>query len=106
VAYHGESAFVFLDPPYIVRTETYQRGMWGDQDERDLWAYVQHMEEAGILFAWTTYLHKDGATHPLADEIEALCEVTPIARKMDARPGGTGTGETEAVITSKPLEVR
>ncbi len=94
-----DGAIVFLDPPYIVRTETYQRGCWSVKDERDLLQAAKVLDEEGADWLWTTYLGKDGVRHPFEQDLRKWC-VQPLDRRMDARPTGQGTVSEEVVITN------
>lgn len=94
-----DGAIVFLDPPYIVRTETYQRGCWTFEDERDLLRGVRILDELDADWIWTTYLGKDAVRHPFERELREW-NVLPLARRMDARPTGRGTNSEEVIVTN------
>lgn len=93
-----DEAVVFLDPPYLVRTETYQRGCWTLPDEQDLWRYCEWMDEADIPWLMTNYLRKDDTVHPLEARIRERWRVVPLKRMMDARPTAGGTPAEEVVV--------
>jgi site-specific DNA-adenine methylase len=99
-----DGAIVFLDPPYIVRTETYQRGCWTLDDERDLLRAVQILDDEDAERIWTTYLGKDDVRHPFEKELHKW-NVLPLDRGMDARPTGQGTAAEEVVVTNLPLPI-
>lgn len=98
-----DRAIVYFDPPYIVRTETYQRGAWTLEQETDLLAAARSLDALGVPWAWTTYLEKGGVTHPLMKELEGW-RVVPLARKMDARPKGKGTPSEEVIILGSAVK--
>ncbi len=98
-----DGAFVFLDPPYIVRTETYQRGAWKRWDEEDLLAAARRLDEADVPWAWTTYLGKGDVVHPFIEELQAWT-ILPLDRKMDARPTAGGTPAEEVIILGQAVD--
>lgn len=94
-----DGAIVYLDPPYIVRTETYQRGCWTIDDERDLLRGLRILDDLNADWLMTTYLGKDGVRHPFEEELRQW-RVYPLKRKMDARPTGAGTSAEEVIVTN------
>ena len=105
-----ENCIVYLDPPYIVRTETYQRGVWVLDDENKMWEWCREMDELAIPWIMTNYLRKDDTVsgkiveHPHIEEIEKNWKCVPLDRKLDARPKGTGTMAEEVIILGRCLE--
>lgn len=98
-----ENCLVFLDPPYIVRTETYQRGCWTMKEEEELFGWMREMDSQGVPWLMTNYLEKDGVSHPYRQEIEDTWEVRNLDRKLDTRPNGSNTPVSEVMILGKGL---
>jgi len=105
-----ENCIVFLDPPYIVRTETYQKGCWSPFDEENMWDWCKELDELSVSWIMTNYLRKDDTVsgaiveHPFIEEIEKNWKCVPLDRKLDARPKGTGTKAEEVIILGKSFE--
>lgn len=99
----------FLDPPYVIRTETYQKGCWTLRDEEDMWTWVRWMDVEGIPWVMTNYLSKDDSVsgkvveHPMMEEIRDTWRVLPLDRRIDTRPAGVSTPSEEIMILGKSL---
>jgi len=93
----GREAFCFLDPPYIVQTETYDRGCWTEQHVAKLMNYIEWLEERGIAWIMTEYMGKGEKRHPYEHTLRTHYRVIPLPRGMDARPNGSHL-ETEEVV--------
>ena len=106
----AEDCICFLDPPYIVRTETYQKGCWTLDDEKSLWFWCRRMDEQGIPWVMTNYLSKDDSVskkvveHPMLTEILDTWRTVPIDRKLDTRPTGSSTPVEEVAILGKAVK--
>ena len=59
---HLESSdFVYADPPYLITCATYnENGGWGEQDEKDLLAFLDSLHEKGVRFALSNVLRSKG----------------------------------------------
>lgn len=99
-----EDIIVFLDPPYLIRTETYQKGCWSTKDEKNLWEYCMILDKYNIPWMMTNYLSKDDSVtgeviqHPYKKFINNKYIVRELKRKMDSRPTGKGTEVEEVII--------
>lgn len=100
----AHNMLAFIDPPYLIRTETYQKGCWCLEDEKNLWASMLVLDKHQVPWMMTNYLSKyDSATdknieHPYLTYIEKKYKVLPMKRKMDSRPTGKGTEVEEVII--------
>lgn len=60
------NAFLYLDPPYILGTATYnENGGWTEKDEIDLLNFLNECNIAGIKFALSNVMAHKGDTHNL-----------------------------------------
>ena len=57
-------AFVYLDPPYLITTASYNK-TWDEQSEQDLYLYLEKLDADGIKWAMSNALKNNGAVHPL-----------------------------------------
>lgn len=66
------ASLVYLDPPYLITTATYnESGGWTEQDERDLLAFMDRLNERGLRFLLSNVLeHKGKRNDLLIDWIE------------------------------------
>ncbi|WP_112059894.1 Dam family site-specific DNA-(adenine-N6)-methyltransferase [Helicobacter sp. 16-1353] len=56
-----KDSFFYLDPPYILGTATYnENGGWGENDESDLFAFLNKADSFGIRFALSNVLEHKG----------------------------------------------
>lgn len=105
----SSDCIAFLDPPYILHTETYQRGCWSIQDETDMWDRCERLDAMGVPWVMTNYLWKQDSNsgrvveHPLRRRMEAEWQVQHLDRGVDARPGGTSTLCEEVLILGKAI---
>lgn len=60
-------AFVYIDPPYLITTATYNKG-WNEQDEKDLYDYLEKLDDMGVKWAMSNVLENNGKTHTLLPE--------------------------------------
>ena len=67
----GDS-LVYLDPPYLISTATYNEGGgWTERDEQDLLYFMDRLNEQGIRFVLSNMLeHKGRQNHLLINWIE------------------------------------
>ena len=100
--YASGKAICYLDPPYIVQTETYQTGAWTERDERDLIGWMEKLDEAAVPWLATNYLSKGEKVHPFADRL-ARWRMYPLDRKLDTRPTGQGLPAEEVVIIGEQM---
>lgn len=57
----GENDFVYVDPPYLITCATYnEQGGWGEQDEKDLLAFLDKLTDKKIRFALSNVLRSKG----------------------------------------------
>lgn len=53
--------FVYVDPPYLITCATYnEQGGWGEDDERDLLAFLDELNKNGNKFALSNVLRSKG----------------------------------------------
>ena len=57
-------AFVYIDPPYLITTATYNKG-WDEQDEKELYDYLEKLDDMGVKWAMSNVLENNGKTHTL-----------------------------------------
>lgn len=56
-----ENDFVYVDPPYLITCATYnEQGGWGEQDEKDLLAFLDKLTDKKIRFALSNVLRSKG----------------------------------------------
>ncbi|WP_220272468.1 DNA adenine methylase [Actinobacillus ureae] len=61
-----DNAFLYLDPPYILGTATYnENGGWTEEDERDFLSFLKKCDFEGIKFALSNVMVHNGDTHDL-----------------------------------------
>lgn len=61
-----DNAFLYLDPPYILGTATYnENGGWTEEDEMDLLSFLKKCDVEGIKFALSNVMVHKGDTHDL-----------------------------------------
>ncbi len=60
-------AFVYIDPPYLITTATYNKD-WNEQDEKDLYDYLEKLDDMGVKWAMSNVLENNGKTHTLLPE--------------------------------------
>lgn len=61
--------FVYADPPYLITTAPYnENGAWSEQDELDLYFYLDKIDELGAKFALSNVIiHQGRENHILRD---------------------------------------
>lgn len=77
-----ERSFVYIDPPYLITTATYNEGnRWTPLDESELLRFMERLGERGIRFALSNVVrHKDRCNFLLRNWInERQLHTTPIA---------------------------
>ena len=64
--------FFYLDPPYFITCATYnENGGWTEKDEKDLYLFLDKLQEQGIRFALSNVLSSKGKTnHILQDWLQ------------------------------------
>lgn len=56
-----DNDFVYADPPYLITCATYnEQGGWGEDDERDLLAFLDNLNAKGVRFALSNVLRSKG----------------------------------------------
>lgn len=63
-----ENAFVYLDPPYLITTASYNKG-WSEDEEERLYDYLEKLDDAGIQWAMSNVLENNGKKHTLLSEL-------------------------------------
>lgn len=56
-------AFVYLDPPYLITTASYNKA-WDEQKEKELYLYLEKLDALGIKWALSNALKNNGDVHP------------------------------------------
>lgn len=65
----GTEDFIYADPPYFITCATYnEQGGWSEQDERDLYAFLDKANANGIRFALSNVLESEGKTNEILNE--------------------------------------
>lgn len=64
----GVNDFVYCDPPYLITTATYnerhnEESGWGEQEERELYAFLDHLNERGVRFGLSNVVRNNGRTN-------------------------------------------
>lgn len=63
------NSLVYCDPPYLITTATYnEKNGWSEQDELDLLAILDNLNEKGIQFALSNVLQHEGKENTLLQE--------------------------------------
>ncbi|MBU8597340.1 DNA adenine methylase [Alkalihalobacillus clausii] len=66
---YGNDRFVYCDPPYLITTAAYnESGGWSEQDERDLYEWLDSINESGIKFALSNVIEHKGRTNDILTE--------------------------------------
>lgn len=60
LSYLGENDFVYIDPPYLITTASYnENGGWTDKDEKELYDLLDKLNNKNIKFAFSNVIvHK------------------------------------------------
>ncbi len=56
-------AFVYLDPPYLITTASYNKA-WDEEKEKELYLYLEKLDATGIKWALSNVLKNNGDIHP------------------------------------------
>ena len=65
----GANDFVYCDPPYLITVASYnENGGWGEQDEIDLLAKLDEIDNAGVKFALSNVLESGGKENTILKE--------------------------------------
>ncbi len=60
-------AFVYIDPPYLITTATYNKG-WDEQAESELYSYLETLDNKGVKWAMSNVFENNGNKHPTLPE--------------------------------------
>lgn len=63
-----EGSFVYLDPPYLITTASYNKG-WSEDEEKRLYVYLEKLDNAGIKWAMSNVLQSNGKEHMMLLEL-------------------------------------
>ncbi len=63
----NDTDFVYLDPPYLITTATYNKG-WTIEQEKALYAYLEKLNEKGIKWAFSNVLQNNGVNNVILRE--------------------------------------
>ena len=55
-----DNAFVYCDPPYTITTACYGNQHWNEQNDQELFAYLDKLNQRGIRFALSDVLEHKG----------------------------------------------
>lgn len=65
----SKDSFVYADPPYLITTATYnEKNGWSEEDEKDLLAFLDKLNEKGIKFGLSNVLSQNGKENSLLKE--------------------------------------
>lgn len=57
-------AFVYIDPPYLITTATYNKG-WDEQSESELYRYLEDLDNKGVKWAMSNVFENNGKKHTM-----------------------------------------
>lgn len=60
-------AFVYIDPPYLITTATYNKG-WDKQAENELYNYLETLDNKGVKWAMSNVLENNGENHTMLSD--------------------------------------
>lgn len=101
---------VYLDPPYILRNEVYDRD-WKLQAEQNLIHHLKKMDDLNISWFMTNYLNveKNGQiiNHPMLNDFNNdNWSIYPLNRKIDSRPTAIGNNAFECIIIGENKDIK
>lgn len=65
----SKNSFFYFDPPYLLGTASYNENSgWTETDEKDLYNFIDILDEKGIKFALSNVLEHKGKVHNLLRE--------------------------------------
>lgn len=65
----SKDSFFYFDPPYFLGTASYnENNGWTEQDEKDLYKFIDKLHKKGIRFALSNVLEHKGQIHNLLKE--------------------------------------
>ncbi len=100
-----DGGICYLDPPYIVQTETYEKGCWDKDKLASLMNYIEGLEELQCHWLYTEYFKKGDKTHPYEQSLRTHYRVFPFERKKDARPNGKQLETVEVIIIGSAVDI-
>ena len=63
---YGNGDFIYADPPYFITCATYnEQGGWNEDDEKDLYKFLDKASDRGIRFALSNVLSSEGKTNEI-----------------------------------------
>ncbi|MCM1062258.1 MAG: Dam family site-specific DNA-(adenine-N6)-methyltransferase [Eubacterium sp.] len=66
---YGADDFIYADPPYFITCATYnEQGGWSEEDERDLYSFLDNANSKGIRFALSNVVSSEGKTNKILTE--------------------------------------
>ncbi len=66
---YGADDFIYADPPYFITCATYnEQGGWSEDDERDLYSFLDNANNKGIRFALSNVISSEGKTNKFLSE--------------------------------------
>ncbi len=66
---YTDKSFFYVDPPYLITCATYnEQSGWTESDERDLFYYLEQLDERGIRFALSNVLESKGKKNVLLSD--------------------------------------
>ena len=60
-------AFVYIDPPYLITTATYNKG-WDEQAESELYNYLETLDNKGVRWAMSNVFENNGENHTMLSD--------------------------------------
>lgn len=61
-------AFVYIDPPYLITTATYNKG-WDEQSESELYTYLEDLDSKGVMWAMSNVFENNGEKHTMLSDL-------------------------------------
>lgn len=101
----GGTGICYLDPPYIVQTETYDRNCWERPHIDKLMNYIEGLDSRRVWWLMTEYMSKGEKHHPYERSLNTHYRVVPLDRKLDARPTGEQLPTCEVIILGSEVDI-
>jgi len=112
LSYLSNGDFVYLDPPYIITTGSYNDGNrgfqnWGETQERTMYSIMNQLTKQGVRWALSNVLENKNNKHSLLEEyIESNnIQVTNLKYNYNnASYNSKGKGSKEVLITNYDVQ--
>ena len=103
LSYLGESDFVYIDPPYLITTASYnENGGWTNKDEKELYNLLDKLNNKNIKFAFSNVIVHKGNENTTLIEWSKKYNTHMLNMRYDNTWGATRKKESKA---NKTIEV-